>query len=85
MKIRVQYFEIMSDHIFATPQYDREELVEATSLNDPKLIAYIESKKDFCGNNFKKSETKSYGFDYISNAGAVKVVKYIEPKVTVKL
>lgn len=81
MIVKIKYHEIMSDHILATPQFDRSELVECDGLDDPKLISYIESKKDHYSNNFKKSKDKFLGFDYISHAGGVKVEEYVHPEI----
>lgn len=75
MKKIIKYYYIKSDHIFASPEYDHEEIVEVES--DEKLTKYIESKKDGWGNNFKKK--KSFGFDFISNEGGVKVLDYKNP------
>ena len=75
MKYLIKYYEIQSDHILASPEYDRSEIIETSSSND--LKKYIESKKDQYGNNFKMKS--DFGFDYISNSGAVKVSVYKEP------
>lgn len=80
MKKIIKYYYIKSDHIFASPEYDHEEIVEVE--NDEKLAKYIESKKDGWGNNFKKK--KSFGFDFISNQGGVKVLDYIYKKPIIK-
>jgi len=72
MKYEIQYHEIKSDHMFATPVYDRSEWVEC--FEDSKLQTYIESQTDQFGHHFKKDE--SLGFDYISHFGGVKVKRY---------
>ncbi len=77
MKYVIRYYEIQSDHILATPEYSRSEIVEASS--DHSLQKYIESKKDSYGNSFEKK--KSFGFDYISHTGAVEVSIYTEPAI----
>jgi len=79
MKIKISYFDIMSDHILASPEFSSCEVVEANGLDDKKLDEYIISKQDFYGHHYKKEY--SHGFDYISNQGAVKVEIYEEPKV----
>lgn len=76
MKYKISYYYIKSDHIFAFPEYDHNEIVDVNS--EEKLQNYIESKKDQYGNNFKKKT--SFGFDYISNQGGVKIEKY-NPKI----
>ena len=81
MKIKIKYHEIKSDHIMATPEYDRKEFIECDGLDDPKLISYIETKKDWYGHYFKLSKKKTLGFNYISNRGGVKVEEYIEPNI----
>jgi len=75
MKKVIEYYYIKSDHIFAYPEYDHEEVVEVESLND--LDLYIFKQKDEFGNNFVKDI--SYGFNYESNQGAIKIKDYIEP------
>lgn len=81
MKVKIRYHEINSDHILASPEFDREEIVECESFDDPKLISYIESKTDFWRHKFKKSKKRTMGFDYISKQGGVKVEEYIEPNI----
>lgn len=76
MKYKIKYYYIKSDHIFASPEYDHNEIIDTSS--EEELQKYIESKKDQYGNNFKKEN--SFGFDYISNQGAVKVEIY-NPKI----
>lgn len=75
MKKIIKYYYIKSDHIFASPEYDHEEIIEVE--NDEKLTKYIESKKDEYGNKFKKE--KKFGFDFISHQGGVKVLDYKNP------
>jgi len=80
MKFKITRYEIQSDHMLATPQETNDfEIVEADSIDDPKLVEYCESRKDWYGNSMKKEE--SFGFQYISNAGALTVEAYVEPTV----
>ena len=67
--------------MMAIPEYVSKEYVECDGLDDPKLISYVESKKDFYNSNFKKSKKKFLGFDYISRTGAVKVEEYVDPEI----
>lgn len=77
MRYIVKYYYIKSDHIFAVPEYDHEEIVNVKKIGD--LHKYIESKKDQYGHYFKYSANKSFGFNYISGAGGVKIKLYKEP------
>lgn len=79
MIVKINYYDIKSNHIFARPEFTKSELVECNGFDDEKLISYIESKKDSYGNNFEKG--KILGFDYISNAGGVKVKQYVYPEI----
>jgi hypothetical protein len=82
MKVKIKYHNI--EHgasMFASPSFTNSEIVECVDLDDPKLISYIESKKDQHGNKFKISKKKSFGFDFISNQGAVKIEEYVEPEI----
>lgn len=76
MKYLIKYCNMTSDSMFAVPSLTSEEIVEAKSEED--LDKYITSKKDRYGHPFKKD--KSYGFDYISKTGGVKIEKY-NPKI----
>jgi len=80
--VKVSYHSIENGAgIFASPSYTHNELVETENgLTDEMLINYIESKSDEYGNKFKKSKDTFMGFDYISNAGGVKVELYIPIK-----
>lgn len=51
------------------PEFTHREIVDAP--NEEELNKYISTKKDKWGNIFKKK--KSFGFDFISKAGAVKI------------
>ena len=76
MKIKIKYYYIKSDHILATPEYDHKEIVEVANQED--LDNYIFKQKDDYGNKFKKKT--SYGFDYISHQGGIKI-KIYNPKI----
>lgn len=70
MKIKIKYYDIPFDAgYFATPEFTSEEIVEIK--NDKQLQDYIKTKRDLCGNSYKRK--KSFGFDYISNQGAIKI------------
>lgn len=77
MKIKVKYYSIQSDHILAVPAFSHSEIVEVSSYE--KLDKYIKKQKDPYGHHYRKE--KYLGFDYISNAGAVKVGLYKSPRV----
>jgi len=79
MRYEIRYHTIQSDHILAIPEFSHKEVVEATT--PLKLRKYIESKKDEYGHHYKKAKKPSFGFDYTSNAGGVKVKPYKPPKV----
>ena len=81
MKKTIIYCSIQSDHILAVPEETHREVIEVSSM--AKLQRYIETKKDDYGHRYKKSEKtcKSFGFDYISIAGGVKVEDYKPPTV----
>ena len=79
MKYIIEYYYIKSDHLLAIPEYDHKEIVEAKSIKI--LYDYIKSKKDEYGNPFHARTTKSFGFDFVSNAGGIKIKKYIRPKI----
>ncbi len=79
MKIKISYCSIKSGHILAMPELTHSEIVEAKGLGDPKLVKYITSQKDYYGHKFKKKKT--FGFDYTSNTGAVRVEEYKELQV----
>lgn len=75
-KFKVDYHGIpYGAGLFATPVYERSEFIDAANLGD--LDKYILSQKDSYGNKFKKD--KSFGYDYISNSGGVKVSLYNPP------
>jgi len=75
-KYEIRYHSIQSDHILAIPEFSHKEIVKTTPK---KLQKYIESKTDEYGGHYKKE--KEFGFDYVSNAGGVKVKLYKEPKI----
>ena len=74
VKYEIRYYLIKSDHFLAIPEFSHKEIVKTTFKN---LQKYIESKKDAYCNHYKKK--KSFGFDYVSNTGGVKVKLYKEP------
>jgi hypothetical protein len=75
-KYTISYYGILSDHIFATPEYVSSEIVNAPSYDD--VVKYVLGKKDLYGHPFKQKS--SFGFDFISHAGAAKIEKY-NPKI----
>ena len=85
MKIEIKFYELKSDHIFASPEYDRSEFVTAESLTDPKIAEYLATKNDWYGNTYEtadKKEKDMFGFDFMSLRGAAKVVEVVEPVYT---
>ena len=72
---KIEYHLIQSNHILAIPEFSSEEFVNVDS--EEKLQEYIESQKDSYGNSYTKNE--SFGFQYISHAGGVKVREYKKP------
>jgi hypothetical protein len=78
MQYTISYYDI--DHgggLFAFPEFTRSEVVEADSRDD--LVDYITKQKDLHGHHYRRE--KSFGFDYISNQGAVKVRVYAPPRI----
>lgn len=72
MKYLIKYYYIKSDHMFAQPEFDHEEVIDA--LNEHILDDYICKQKDEYNSLFQKK--LSFGFDYISNYGGIKISKY---------
>ena len=70
----ISYHSIQSDHILATPQFDYAEYVEGT---EQKVIKRIKSKTDGWSNPYRKAD-EMFGFDFISNQGAVDYKEYKE-------
>jgi hypothetical protein len=71
MYFEIQYFYIKSDHILASPEYDHREIVKVNTRK--QLEDYVKSLQDLYNNPFKKCDPPRYGFNYISNQGALKV------------
>ena len=66
------YHSIQSDHILAVPQETHRETIETKSM--AKLREYVETQMDAYGHKFKKSSRQeSFGFDYLSKEGGVKI------------
>lgn len=78
MKKIIEYYSILSDHVFATPEYTHSELVEVDT--EEELQKYIESKKDRYGGSFKKKDKDFMDYQYTSHSGGVKVRDYNPPK-----
>jgi hypothetical protein len=76
MKFVIEYHYIQSDHIFAIPTFHHSETIECKHRGD--LENYIAKQRDQYNNPFKYD--KSFGFDYISARGGLKVYPYQEPK-----
>lgn len=76
MKYLVRYYWIQSDHILATPEFHHEEIIECSGPREIK--EYVEKQSDGWENKYKQK--KSFGFDYISSQGGVKVSEY-NPKI----
>lgn len=84
MKVRINYHSINHGaHILSSPDFTHSEIVEVDSLNDKKLVEYIESKTDDYGNHFKLKDEEFMGFQYFSSQGGVIVEEYNEPKVKI--
>ncbi|MFW6312021.1 MAG: hypothetical protein ACOC1K_07295 [Nanoarchaeota archaeon] len=82
MKIKIDFYEIMSDHVLATPQYFRSETIEAESTKDPKITEFLANRTDSYGYNYTPAtdeDKKRFGFDFMSEQGAANV-KSIEPE-----
>ena len=78
MYYKIKYYEIGYDAgLFSLPEFSHEEIVEAYNLKN--VGEYILSKKDNLDNKYEKD--KSFGFDYISKRGGVKIKKYKPPKI----
>ena len=75
MKYVIEYYTIQSDHILAIPQFSHKEIVDSTL---PKIGKYLRGK----GYSLAKASTKkAFGFDFTDNWGAVKVKKYVAPRI----
>lgn len=77
MQYKIKYCTVLGDSILAIPECTHSEIVEVATYKD--LKKYIESKTDDYGNKFK--EKNSFGFQFISNRGGVKISEYLPPKV----
>ncbi len=79
MKYIIEYWDIGEGGGLAMffPEFTRKEIIESDT--EEELNTYILKQKDKWGGEFRKK--KSFGFDYISNNGAVKVKQYKEPKI----
>lgn len=75
MLYQISYYDIeYGANMFAMPSFTRDEIVDAE--NKKEIHKYITEQKDLYGNPYKKatsSKKKTFGFDYISHSGAVKV------------
>ena len=78
MLVKISYHSIgYGGSMFATPDFTGSEVVEAESLEDEKLVAYIKKQKDDYGHPFDSPATA--GYDFVSKQGGVKVAEYLEP------
>lgn len=77
----IEYYEVSPDAhpVFASPEFSKSEVIEAQEKKAVEL--YVEQCSDHMGHPYKKSELKSYGFDFISKMGAVKITDYQPPKI----
>lgn len=73
-KYLIKYYYIMSDHIFATPEFHHQEIVECDVPR--KLKEHIEKQTDGWGHHY--IQKPAFGFDYTSKQGGVKVSEYKE-------
>lgn len=76
MKYLIKYYLCQSDSMFAIPTFTHEEVIECSVPR--KIKEYVEKQKDGYGHGYKQN--RSFGFDYISKQGAVKVSEY-KPKI----
>lgn len=78
MKYKVEVRTIQSDHILASPVFNRYEYVDTNDID-----SWIENNlTDNYGHSFKKASKKTketFGVDYTSHAGSLVLHKYIEP------
>lgn len=73
----IRYHSIQSDHILATPQFDYAEYVTGTEVQVIERI--VTEKVDDWGNAYtRESKERMFGFDFISNTGAVDYTEYKE-------
>lgn len=70
MRKKIKYYEIpYGSQMFAVPEFVREEVVQFD--NNAKLEKYISSKMDDTNSPYIKKD--SFGFNYISRNGAIKL------------
>jgi len=80
MLVTISYHSIgYGASMFAQPEFTNSEVVEVNSLEDPKLIEYIERQEDTYGNKFV--EPGDLGYHFLSTQGGVKIAEYVAPKV----
>lgn len=76
MKYVIEYYDIeYGAPIFSSPKLTRKEIVDPVTI--AALERYISKQTDLAGCKFKKE--KIFGFNYISNQGALKVYPYKVP------
>lgn len=78
MKIKrfvIEIYNIIDDHIFATPKHTKTLYVEGSMSEVDNYIT--KELKDDWGHKFKRKA--KFGFDYISSTGAIKLHNYKEP------
>ena len=80
MKFRVDHYDIIDEHILATPKYTRTSFIEANGMKE--VCKYLETQKDAWGHTYRMSNDRFMDFDMISNAGAVKIETYAEYEVS---
>jgi len=76
MKFEVKHYDIVDNHILATPKYTKTSFIEAKGLKE--VCEYLETQTDMWGHTYKMSNDRFMGFDMISNQGAVKIETYAE-------
>jgi len=73
-KYIVEFYELNSDSILATPSYDRSEYIEADSIDE--VNDYVTNEcTDGYGHKYIM-KVNNHGYTHISAAGAAKVSKY---------
>ena len=82
MKFRIEIREIQSDHMLASPQFLKNEYIEAPSKKAAELYI-LTNIKDGSGNKFKKANAerkKMFKVDFTSPTGSIVLHEHKEPK-----
>lgn len=82
MKFRIEIRELQSDHIFAIPQFLKNEYITAKNREAAQLYI-LKNIKDVYGKSFKKANVKTkkmFKVDFTSPTGSIVLHEYNEPK-----